>query len=128
MGWTLDALHSVPRTLWLSHFRGVACAVGASVRAQSTAKMLLVALKEAAAERGLPDFGTSVRIGVGDVHCLEVALAYASFLPTNSREPSCTARLIPSWLFADKPEPGVLPNYTARSPIEPTTPTDRVRL
>ena len=123
LGWTDDALKRIPRLLWVAHRNGVACAAGSSKRAQSTAKLLLTALSEAteaAALTGrgpLPDFAASVRIGVGDVHCSEVALAFATFESrVNRTSPrSCTARLLPSWIFADNLEPGVVPNFSTVS-------------
>ena len=116
MGWPNDAVRNVPRTLWVAHHNHVACAVGGSDRAQKTAAILLAGLRDAAVRRPserLANF-EAVRIGVGDVHCNEVTLAFATFWREGVDRP-CHARLLPSWIFADAREPGMHPNFTTIS-------------
>ncbi len=80
------------------------------------AKLLLEGLQElhAVSSEWIPDFAASVRIGLGDAHCNEVSLAFATFWRgANSSDRPCHARLLPSWIFADEPEPGMHPSYSA---------------
>jgi hypothetical protein len=97
MGWPLDALKGVRRRVWIAHYKGIACAVGAGFenRANSTAHMVLDALRLRASHSWIPNFN-AVSIAVHDDHCNEADLAYA----TNGKYvTSCREHLVPSFIF-----------------------------
>lgn len=118
--WPPDAIRGVQRLMWVTRKDGVTYVLTGRDylgRAGRTASMLIAGFTEVS--RGgvnVEDFPYPVRIGVGDAHCSEVQLAYATFWREGRDEP-CVARLIPSYIFADWKEPGMHGNFSNSASI-----------